>query len=71
MITERKRNSKNHVSNFGEGIFYLSNVLISLTTVFAGSSPNFNAVCKAGTVHHSSLMDIVSKEEMRVKKQLL
>ena len=64
-----ERNSKNHISYFRNGIneileiLYLINVLISVTTVFEGSSPNFNVVHKADNVHHSSLIVIVGKEK--------
>ena len=39
--------------------------------VFEGSFPNFSAVLKADNVHHSSLMNILGKEEMWVKGQLM
>ena len=42
-----------------------------MTAVFEGSFPNFNVAHKVDNVHHLSLMDIVGKEEMRVKRQLL
>ena len=38
---------------------------------FWSSFTNFNGVRKADDVHHSSLVDSVGKEEMRVKRQLL
>ena len=69
-ITKRKRNNKNHVSTL-ENEFLLFNALIIVTTVFEDSFPNFNVVHKADYVHHSSFMNIVAKEEMQEKRQLL
>ena len=41
-------------------LFY---VLVSVTTVFEGSLTNINVTPKADNVPHSSLMDMVGKEE--------
>ena len=54
--------------HFGDGIFYLFTILISVTIVFEGSFPNFNVARKSGNAHHSSPMDIVGKEEMRMER---
>ena len=62
-ITGRKRNRKKHIL---EMIFFnLFNVLISVTTVFEGNFPNFNATPKANNVHHSSLKEIVRRKKCR------
>ena len=50
---------------------FLFNVLISVTTVSEGNFPNLNMAHKADNVYQSSLMDIVDKEEMWAKRQLL
>ena len=50
---------------------FLLNVSISVTAIFESNiSPNFNEVYKKGKVHYSSLVDMVGKTEMRVKRQL-
>ena len=50
---------------------FLLNVSISVTAIFESNiSPSFNEVLKKGKVHYSSLVDVVGKTEMRVKRQL-
>ena len=50
---------------------FLLNVSISVTAIFESNiSPSFNEVYKKGKVHYSSLVDVVGKTEMRVKRQL-
>ena len=44
---------------------------MTVKAVFEDIFHNFNAVRKKYNVYHSSLMEMVSKTEMRVKKQLI
>ena len=44
---------------------------MTVKAVFEGIFHNFNAARKKYNVYHSSLMEMVSKTEMRVKKQLI
>ena len=44
-------------------------VLKSLTAVIVDSFPNFTMARKEASVHYSSLMDIVAKAEMSLKRQ--
>ena len=49
---------------------YLAHVLVSLTIVFEGTFPSFDTAPKEDNVHHLSLMDMVGKAEVSVKRQL-